>query len=199
MRFVIVFLFFILLYNFSFSQGFSGGISAGIVASQVDGDRLSGYDKVGLLGGVFVIAKFSDKIGIKMDIRYLGKGAKKQANPEIGDLTYFDLRLHYIEIPVLFQYTWKKFTPEMGLGYNYLVKSIEDSDGSGGIDPIPAFNNFEFSGYLGLSYKLSKKIKVNTQYSYSILAVRKHPGNQSYYLNKGQYNNVINLNIQYSF
>ncbi len=190
---------FISFLTVSAQDGFRGGISVGVAGTQVDGDRLDGYNLSGFTGGIFVINEINEDWSFSLGIRYFGKGSRKNADPENGDYSYYHLRLHYVEIPILGVYHWKKFSPEAGIGVGYLIKALEDSDGSGNIDPYPPFNKYDFPVILGVSYEAGKHLRVNTQYSYSMIPIRPHPANQTWYFDRGQYNNTINLNIQYTF
>ena len=192
---IIIFSFFIA--GSVYCQGFRGGISVGVAGTQVDGDRLDGYNLTGFTGGIFVINKIKDDWSFSMGIRYFGKGSRKNADPENGDYRYYHLRLHYVEVPALAIFHWKKFSPEAGIAIAYLFKSMEDSDAYGSIDPDPPFHKYEIPVIVGISYEINKHIRANTQFGYSILPIRPHPGNQSWYFDKGQYNKTINFTLQY--
>lgn len=200
MKHLLVFISLILIYNFSFSQEFKAGILGGFVASQVDGDFWAGYNKPGVELGGFVSRKFSDRFSGLMEIKLIQKGSRKVPNYDRGDYTYYKLSLNYIEVPVIFQYHFKKrFIAEAGTGMAYLFLSLEDKDAVGWDSPYPAFNKFELPYFLGIHYKLSDKLTANFRYSYSVTPIRNHPGNQTYYFNKGQYNNLISAVLYYRF
>lgn len=182
----------------AFPQGFRGGFSAGVAATQVDGDRLGGYDMTGFTGGIYVMNEIDETWAFSVGIRYFGKGSRKNADPDNGDYTYYRLRLHYTEIPVLAVYRWNKFRPEAGIGVGYLISSLEDSDAYGSVEPNPPFHRYDIPFIVGISYEFSKHLRFNTQYSYSILPIRPHPGNQTWYFDRGQYNNTINVTLQYT-
>ena len=182
----------------SFAQGFKGGISAGVAGTQVDGDRLGGFNMTGFVGGIFVRNEMNDEWAFSMAIRYFGKGSRKVSDPENGDLTYYRLRLHYAEVPLTFIYTFGRFYPEFGISCSYLINALEDSDAFGSIDPDPPFNKYDFPAIIGISYQFNDHFRLNTQYSYSIIPIRKHPGNQSWYFDRGQYNNTVNLTLNYT-
>ncbi|MFC2152565.1 hypothetical protein ACFLSE_08560, partial [Bacteroidota bacterium] len=61
----------------------------------------------------------------------------------------------------------------------------------------PPFNEFEFSGLGGIEYKITENISFSARFNYSILPVRDHPGNQTYFLNRGQYNNALTFAVYY--
>lgn len=192
-----------IIFNLSitvYSQNFKGGLLAGMVASQVDGDMFAGYNKPGFQFGGFVNIKFGTKIGGQTELKFIQKGSRKSQNFEKGDYTYYKLSLNYIEMPFLFTVMMKKKVKfEVGAGIAYLAKALEDKDGYGWELPYPDFKNIEIPFMLGFDFKLGKKLVANFRYSYSILPIRNHPGDQVYWTNRGQYNNLISFVLYYKF
>src|SRR5258706_10632378 len=94
----IFFLFFILITNLIYAQNFNAGLRFGIDGSQVNGDNLSGFNKAGIIAGAYVSRKFSDLISLQMEMVYIQKGSRK---PTDMNNSYYRLRVHYIEVPVL--------------------------------------------------------------------------------------------------
>jgi hypothetical protein len=86
---------------------------------------------------------------------------------------------------------------DIGLSLGYLKSGQEDKDGFGLVDADPPFNEWEFSGLAGISYALTKHWVGEVRFQYSLAPVRAHPGDQTYYLNKGQYNNVVTFSVRY--
>ena len=141
------------------AQRFNGGVLLGLSASQVDGDTYAGFDKVGLQGGVFVNTKFNNAWGAQMELKYNAKGARKEtteSNPETYSLT-----LHYIDIPLMVNYTiQKKFIIDAGLVPGYLFSKKGEENGIDFVDEeISAFKNFDLSWLIGFNYKISEKFK----------------------------------------
>ena len=97
------------------TQNFNGGIIAGGVVSQVDGDTWVGYHKFGYLAGGYVSLRISPHSSFQLEMEYIQKGSRKNADLETGDMSSYLLRLHYLEIPVLYQYTFgRRFAAEIG-------------------------------------------------------------------------------------
>jgi len=189
---VLILIFIISCINiYSYSQGFKAGLLAGLTASQVEGDRLDGYDLIGLTGGMYVVNIINNEFSFQTDIRYIGKGSRKRSKPETGDLSYYRLRLHYVEVPFVLQYKWRDFVPEAGIGFAYLIKALEDSDAYGYLEPDPSFNKYEIPLIVGISYFINDNWKVNARFSHSATPIRKYPGNQTWYFDRGQHNKLI--------
>ena len=186
---------FVFLSSSLFSQTFGGGAIAGLSASQLDGDNWGGYHKAGLTFGVYTYTKLNKFIDAQLEIRYVQKGSN--SNSKEQEIFYLS-KLNYIELPLFLKYRFlNNFTANIGLAAGYLQKSTEDKDGVGDEPADPAFNQFEFSGLIGIGYKITDRIFFDVRFNYSILPVRSHPGDQTYYLNAGQYNNVLTFTVHY--
>ena len=190
--YIVFFLFFITQTNFA--QTFGGGFLAGISMSQLDGDSFGGFNKAGFTGGIFTNTQINKDMEIQLELRYVQKGSHSGSK----DLNFYSSKLNYIELPLFLRYRiYSKLSADLGIALGYLQKSTEDKDGYGDLPADPAFNKTEFSGLAGLEYQLWKQLSVNVRYNYSILPVRDHPGEQTWYLNKGQYNSVFTITIYY--
>lgn len=199
MRKTILSILFIIICSSSFSQDFEGGFFGGLAASQVDGDRFSGYNKVGITAGAYVTHKINRNLKWKSEIRYIQKGAYKK-NTE-NDPTFFRTSLHYAEIPLLINYFYNKKTFfEAGFVPEILLKSKEENED--GIIPagqsLP-FHRFSLEGTAGVGYFLTDNIAAGFRYTYSILTARDHASGQTYFFNRGQYNNVLSFTLYYHF
>ena len=185
----------------TFAQGFFGGVKGGVGASQVSGDRLAGFDKAGLFGGVFVGVSLTDRSSISMEMMYVQKGSRQNAKPNKGIYSSYLLRLNYIELPLM--YTWRGndyLEVEGGLSYGYLMRNTDVEWDENGLLPFSMpFNKSEFSIHLGLSYLFNDHLKVNFRLNNSLLPVRKHAGGATYRLNLGQYNTLLMLGLAYQF
>lgn len=182
-----------------FSQNkFKAGIKAGLSTSQVAGDTYSGFNKAGLIGGGFVKTKLNENWSAQFEIMYIQKGSKHTGNPDIGDYSFYLLKLNYLEIPLLFQYRNKKFSFEVGPGIGYLF-SEKEYDTYGEITGLRPFNDTEISFNLGISYTIIKNLVINWRYSNSLNAIRKHGSGAAYWWNPGQQNNVLAFTLSYWF
>jgi opacity protein-like surface antigen len=192
-KYLITFLLIIFSANL-YSQTFGGGVMAGLSASQLDGDRSGGYNKAGLNFGIYTNTALNNYIDAQLELRYVQKGSK--SNTKDNSLFYLS-KLNYIELPLFLKYSFlDKFSANIGLAAGYLQRSTEDKDGSD-LPADPEFNKFEFSGLAGVEYEFIENFFFNVRFNYSILPVRAHPGDQTYFLDKGQYNNVLTFSVHY--
>lgn len=181
-------------YNLTNAQTFGGGVFGGLSASQLDGDKSGGYNKAGLSFGIYTNAHLTQFVDAQLELKYIQKGSKWEEN----DVTFYHSKLNYIEMPLFLKYRfWEKFSANIGIAVGYLQKSTENKDGIGDEPADPPFNEFEFSGLAGIEYKFLKNFYFNVRFNYSILPVRDHPGDQTFFVNRGQYNNVLTFAVYY--
>lgn len=188
-----------------FSQMFDGGILAGGLISQVDGDNWSGFSKAGWQAGGFVSLELSPHSSFQMEMEYIQKGSRKLSYYEQGADHSYLLRLHYLEIPVLFQFTFaKRIQVEAGPAADVLLGFQEQVDGSEVPEEYPV-RQVALAGILGASGYITKHLKVTFRFNYSLLSLRK-PQSESWppvwrkiFFETGQYNNVLSLFLSYSY
>jgi len=196
--FTIALISFCLLTN---AQSFNFGLSGGLIGSQVNGDQFRGYNKLGFMGGISVNRTIYDN-DFQMEFNFIQKGSRKNQNPDAGDFTTYIMRLNYIEIPVLYKYKLHQhLSIHGGLKLAYLINSKEfDNYGLITANPgIPDFRDFDYSVFAGMDIPLKNNWSAIFRFTYSIRAIRPTPSNTVYYLNRGQYNEVLTLGLQYQF
>ncbi|MBN2273190.1 MAG: PorT family protein [Bacteroidales bacterium] len=189
------------------AQRFQGGVLAGVTASQVDGDSYGGFNKIGLQGGVFVNTRFKYNFGAQLEIRYAGKGARKPTSSE--DTEVYKLALHYIDLPLMLTYTFKKKVIfDLGIVPGYLfAKNGEDNGGRLPQDFLVDYNIIDIAWLAGVNYKITENFIVNARYSYSLMSIHTYQNLYSNYgwignlfgYNTGDYNNYLTFGIYYQF
>jgi len=135
-------LFSLLLFSFQPSasaQRFIGGVAVGMNLTQVDGDEVFGYNKVGFNGGPYVKLMLDKKqrFSVTLELLYTQKGASKRypapsdVNIAIGDTAFIDpryevneryfynLRTDYLELPLLFHFEDPRSKLGIGIGITW--------------------------------------------------------------------------------
>ncbi len=181
------------------AQSFKGGIKAGLNVSQVEGDGFTGYNKAGLFAAAFVNTLLKNNLGAQLEIRYSQKGSSRKSTLE--NPVIYRIELQYIEFPLsLFSTLFSFLDGEAGILFGYLISGREVYDF--GVAPPEAtlpFNKWEFSGHIGLIYSFTNHLGLTTRLSYSLARIRPHAGGGTWYLNRGQYNNVLSMGVRYLF
>ncbi len=165
-----IFLFF--LTRFVAAQQFNGGVLAGLSTSQINGDTQRGFDKLGFYSGMYVSRDLSNALAFKIELLYIGKGAKKI----VDKVEEFKTHLNYVEMPFLL--TIKpvdKFHFNLGVAASYLINSklFEQSY------EVSAYtydiNKFDIGGIITGEYYFSEKLAFNLRFEYSIIPIRTKP------------------------
>lgn len=186
------------------AQNFGGGVILGLSTSQVGGDNLAGFNKAGLLAGAFANTPISELLSFQMEITYLQKGSN---NPNINNSEHpnylkEDISSSYIEVPLLLQYHQSnKMKIEGGVQLAYLINGYyNDLNGEIPIYSVDPFIEYDFGLLLGIDYKYSENISLNTRLSSSILPIGAEDYDGLNYYNssrKGKYNSVLIFAIHY--
>ncbi|MEI6456357.1 MAG: porin family protein [bacterium] len=200
----ILLLFCLILPSLLFAQRFNAGIMAGGLVSQVDGDTYDGYHKVGFLAGAYVSLRLSPHSSFQMEMQYIQKGSRNgNDSANMGGNSYL-LRIHYLEIPILYQYTFaKRFAAEIGPAMDVTLGSYEESNGQEVQNTVP-MRPVTLSGIVGVSGYITKNLKATFRFNYSLLSIRNAtapypPGYRKILFEWGQYNNVLQLSLSWDF
>ena len=187
------------------AQNFGGGLILGFSTSQVGGDNLAGFNKAGLLIGAYGNKSISELLSFQMEMTFIQKGSN---NPKMNDSEHSnylkeDISSSYIEVPLLLQYHQSnKLKIEVGVQLAYLINGYyNDINGEIPTYSVNPFRKNDFGLLLGIDYKYSKNISLNTRLSNSILPI----GAEDYDVvdsynssRKGKYNSVLSFAIHYN-
>ena len=191
-RILAVVLFCGILSNNSNAQNFGGGLIAGVSTSQVAGDRLGGFNKIGLLAGAYTNLKIKENLKLQFEIIYIEKGSR---NPNIHKINIAEITLSYVEVPISINLQQKEnLGVEVGILPAFLI-TAEMNDYFSEIDP--AFEKYDFGVFAGINYHITDNIILNTRISNSIIPIRPHVSGATNGWNKGQYNTVLSFAIHY--
>lgn len=187
------------------AQIIQGALIFGGNLSQVDGDEVYGFNKVGFNVGASAIVPFNDNWSFSIEALYSQKGAHRKAkfpNEEVDGS--YDYWLNYAEVPVLIYYNDKDvMTFGAGFSFGRLVQWEEKDNRMNEFNWVeyesdPSINDFSVIG--DVKFRVYKNLKMNFRYSYSLTAFREadfywdyvdHPEHRS------QYNNVISCRLIY--
>ncbi|MBQ0112644.1 MAG: outer membrane beta-barrel protein [Bacteroidales bacterium] len=183
-----IFLFFVLSVLMSLNvnaQFFKGFVSGGFSASQIDGDEVYGFKKVGFTGGIGAMMPFNadrpnEGLQFSLEINYSNRGAKEN---HWGDPFKYEASLDYIDIPVMVHWIDKRGGVTLGIGAQYgrLVHSYEawgltDTLIHGMERPLTTnarFDKNDWSFVGDLRFTMWQKFKIDVRYQYSLVPIRK--------------------------
>ena len=161
---------------------FYGGVRVGFNASQISGDDLAGFHKIGAAAGLFVNHTIipSGKLKLQLELDFMMKGSHSYTpKNEIAD-NFYSLTLGYVEMPLMLVWTagqwtlWgKPFQFELEIGPAFGVNVFtREREANGLIVGRPPFRRFEFSGIAGLSLMVADHHSLNFRYENSLVPVR---------------------------
>jgi hypothetical protein len=177
---------------------FHFGMEGGINGSQISGDTYGGYNQPGGYAGIYTRIHIKERYAFQLGIAFSQKGARKIQRPEKGDYSFYDLRLNYIEVPIIFRVNLRKIIGETGLFGAYLTSSSEENL-QGPVVPFRPFHKAEFGGYLGAGYKWGENLEFTVRASNSLIPVREHMSGTAFRWNRGQYSAVLTFMLRFTF
>ena len=200
-RILAVVLFCGILTTNSHAQSFGGGIIAGASTSQVAGDMLGGFNKIGLLAGAYTNLKIKENLKLQLEIIYIEKGSRNPNMHESNHPNYqkIEITLSYIEIPITVNLQQKEnLGVELGIIPAFNMSSSLNSAYEKNISvPNPQYKKYDLGVCAGINYHITDNIILNTRISNSIIPIRPHVSGATNGWNKGQYNTVLTFAIHY--
>lgn len=196
---------FLLFINAAMAQRFEAGILAGFNASEVSGTQLNGvpirgYNKPGIIAGLFVQTDLAPAVFAGMEIKYAQKGARKKVTEKSPES--YVMRLGYIEVPVYAAFrTSQRGAVLAGISTGFLTHSKELTiDGElPPIDQYP-FERIDLQPFVGFQFDLLDRVRTDLRFAMSVLPIRKQPGEgTNYYWHNNQFSRVISLAAYYQF
>ena len=190
MRIKGILLFFLLniLCGSAIAQTFGARAVLGLNFSQVAGDALAGFDKIGVVGGLKGTAELMDKLHLNVDFLYSQRGSKPNIfNPDVDPDVM--INLNYLDLPVYVTYSdW--YDEEGGFykayfsgGFSYgrlMSQSVRDNfnDGEENLNNlVDDFNKNDFSWLIGFGFRLNRRIGLDFRFTRSITLLYDAPAN----------------------
>ena len=184
----------ILCFAITSAQNFDAGLIGGFSTSQVSGDNLSGYNKLGSRFGAYINYPINKKMSYQLEMQFLQKGSKKPYTENSPETYLFEL--NYIELPATLNYQVKKgISIESGLGTAFLVDYKEQDEITDINTDKP--NTLALDFLLGVQYDIKKNLKLNIRYANSISRIRKHASEEESGLNSGQFSSLVSFALMY--
>ena len=186
------------------AQNFRGGLRAGLTMTQISGDDLSGFHKLGAYAGGFVNWRFiqNDRWSIQPEINFVMKGSstylKPDKNGNVG--SKYVLTLYYVEVPVLVKCRIVKgLEAELGPTFGVLAAATE-KDANGRMPARMPFRWYELCAMAGVSYLIKEHYGISFRYVQTLVPVRVCDERHSpYRINKKQFSSELALSFFYQF
>ncbi|GAP43074.1 outer membrane protein beta-barrel domain [Lentimicrobium saccharophilum] len=189
-----------------YGQRIMGAAIVGLNATQVDGDEVYGYKNFGLNTGLSAIVPFNNKWSVSIENIYSEKGAHQRVKYLDSLDGSYDLKLNYLEVPVLLHFTDKDIvTFGAGMSWGRLVKVWEQRNGY----EMPAttlesgiYRSSDLNFLLDVRFRVFERLRFNARYAYSIrpIATREIIDSKTGRPNiRDQYNGLFSFRLIYVF
>lgn len=167
------------------AQSFDGGLTGGLVTSQIQGDGYGGFHQLGCTAGLF--ARFPQKgsISWQVELKYSLYGAHSSADEVNQGMNPMSIRLHYIELPVMFRYDLSGIringrpldfiTLEVGVSNDFLMRGTQSADFEDGVDN-PSWLFYSLTANVGLQFDINKHLGINVRSMNNVTPCRFRPG-----------------------
>ncbi len=179
---------------------FQAALIIGFNATQVDGDNFAGFHKVGLNAGGTVFVRFHDRVSTSFELLYSQKGSKTTTS-EAEPWRALELKLDYLEVPVLINYHDKKVAIfSVGVSFNRLIRSkilIGQLEQGLSNDQFRINDKNDFNIIGGVTFQFKDHYGLNLRYAYSLTSVGY--SDASKFQGGKMYNNVISCRGMYIF
>jgi hypothetical protein len=217
----LVLLFFSCTTFHSNAQVIKGALIGGINLTQVDGDEIYGFKRVGANVGAAAIIPFTDRWSITLETLYSMEGSNQKGvdgrwiqdsaaikiNP-YNDSSWFyingayNLHLDYVRVPIIVHYNDRKLSLGAGFQYGRLVRVKEQEHDIYNTTPKAeeAYRKDDISILGDAKYRIYGGLFINFRYSYTLFrSIRSRTfysiNNPGVTLNRKQYHNTITLRL----
>lgn len=177
-------------------QLFVGYVAGGVNATQIAGDRMAGYRKLGANAGVGSYIMYTPKFSNSVEIAYTMKGSQsrfKNNDPSNFSKFVFD----YVEIPLLFNYHEQKIAIfHAGFSFGRLIRySLYDASTLLMGDP----KKWDFAAVVGATFLIKERFGLQLKANFSVNSLWTLPDSTSRARRGGWYHNVLNFRFAYLF
>lgn len=156
------------------AQGFDAGLVIGTNLSQVDGDAMGGFHRIGFVGGGRVDAVFSERWRLGMELLFSQLGRDRSQYDFLSD--YDNIRLNYVEVPVSINFrdwtaewgtdeTFQRMEFSAGMSYARLMNFKVISVSGENVSEIKNYNPNSIFINFGGTFFISPRIGIHAHWS----------------------------------
>lgn len=156
-------------------------LSSGLTVSQVEGDELKGFKQIGYTGGIGALASISasNQWGLSVETLFSQRGALSSYDTRYY-LYHLDLKVNYVEIPVMlhWQDPWGGMLVGVGLSYGRLVRQPHGMIGYDSLFFMPDTNDMTFlksdlMAVADIRFTIWRGLQLDIRWQYSLLPIKK--------------------------
>jgi hypothetical protein len=174
------------------------GITAGLNTSDVLGDGLGSFRKIGFTAGFLAFKPISEKSNLEIQLLFFQKGSQQIPRPEEGIYDAYKLQLNYVDIPVFYVFEVSNWEVALGPSFGWLLSQKEE-DFFGLANSSNPFNNFELAGNAEIRWNPADNFRLSLRYHLAILPSRHNIIGANLSTLRGQHNQAILLSTAFIF
>ncbi len=192
-------------------QIIKGEAILGLNFTQVEGDEVHGFKKLGLNIGAGVLIPFKKNWDVSMEVTFNQKGATQRdqynETDSLGNVTTgaYKLRLNYVEVPVLIHYTDKEFI-SIGAGFSWgRLVGVQEWEHGKRVESTTlassVYNKNDFCYIIDARIRIKGPLKFGVRYQNSMVKIRTREFENSIgdTWTRDQFNKVLTLRLIYIF
>ncbi len=178
-------------------QLFVGYIAAGLNATQIAGDRMAGYRKVGANAGVGAFIMYKPFFSNSIEISYSMKGSQESFKKN-DPLNFKKFSFDYVEIPVLFNYHEAKIAIfQGGFTFGRLIRS--NIYQASGLTLPDEPKKWDFAATVGATFLIKERFGLNFKANFSLNSLWNLSVASSRARRGGWYHNALSFRFMYLF
>ncbi|MEZ4984012.1 MAG: porin family protein [Saprospiraceae bacterium] len=154
------------------TQTFTGMLVGGFNMSQIDGDRLHGFNKLGLHAGVGVDTRLSERWSLGLELLFSQQGASMVPRDDISS-TYDKIKLNFVEAPLMIHFRDWKMQASAGVSYGRLVNYEVINDVGSDVSDLENYRTDIPSILFGGTYFFHEKWGLNVRWSKYLVSLKK--------------------------
>jgi len=155
---------------------FNGGLIGGVTLSQVHGDGIGGFDKLGFNFGAVVKMTNRHKDGLQVSVLYNQKGSRDPGNPQQGNYNTHAYRFIYVDVPLIYNFHLDQIDFQCGLQPSVLIsamESITNLEYQSFLQPV--IHSFDLGAIIGTQISYGKGSTIYTRLTQSIIPISPVP------------------------
>lgn len=174
-----VFLLLLLLFSGSLTsvsgQTFKAALIGGFNLAQLDGDDLSGFNQLGVNAGAKVAAVLSDRWQLSLEMLFSQLGSHRSRDDVYFGI-YDNIRLNFVETPVMISFKDWKFHVSTGFSYARLINYSAISPIGEDLSNTETYQENQFFWIVGATYYFHERWGVNLRWSRALVDLDISPG-----------------------
>jgi len=173
---------------------FNGGVIGGVTLSQIHGDGIGGFNKLGFNFGAVVEMRNSTSKAFQIGVVFNEKGSRKTPNTQAGDYSTWAYRYRYIDIPLTMIYQYANIEGSIGLQPSLLIAAEFDNGYGYGPSPWEIYD-FDLGWIIGLRTQYGEYSHIFTRLTQSAISTGPAPDNPLTWLDRKTRNMTLEFGI----